>query len=197
MTDHETSDEVLQAWLKEALGLDEYRRVVRESDTTVVISKFPPGFTQELFATMDALPDLLEDATVAAEYDRIAAEHAARGEASLRTQVWRDASEALLERLGRERGLSAESLHHVLPGIESVQAVLDTILWSAPTITDDYKPAAGEIEAYEEFVADESGRIFTRFYGDLAGRSVENYCPGSQFARRLVAQAWRICTRNA
>jgi hypothetical protein len=94
----------------------------------------------------------------------------------------------------------------IVPGIESVQAVLDSILWTAPNIDQDYSPNAGEVEAYAEFEAgllarerDEAltGRdIFTRYYGELDGRRVENYCPGAPFARRLLAQAWRICTRR-
>jgi hypothetical protein len=92
----------------------------------------------------------------------------------------------------------------VLPGIESAQAVIDTILWSAPRVDQEYQPGAGEVQAFEEFqqaaMADAgpgAGRdMFTRFYGALDGRRVENYCPGAQFGRRLVAQAWCICTRT-
>jgi hypothetical protein len=87
---------------------------------------------------------------------------------------------------------------YVLPGIESVQAILDTILWTAPAIADDYNPNRGEVEAYKDFECGNLGAgrdPFTRYYGQLDGRRVENYCPGAQFGRRLVAQAWKICTR--
>lgn len=191
-----TPDEVLQHWLREALGIAEYRRVVRDNETTIVISKFEAGFSQELFSTMDLLPEILDEASVETEYRKLAEAYRAAGEAPSRTQVWRDAAVGLMERLGEERAIPRDSLDHILPGIESVQAMLDTILWSMPTIADRFEPSKGEVEAYEEFLADETGRIFTRFYGDFHGRSVENYCPGSQFARRFVTQAWHICTRQ-
>jgi hypothetical protein len=187
-------EEELRSWLRDGLGINEYRRVVRENAETVVVSKFEARFSQELFAVVDALPELLDDECVAAAYRERAAEYIARGEPALRTHVWREASEGLLRRLGEQRGITPRQLEYVLPGIESVQAVLDTVLWSAPTVLDDFAPSPGERQAYEEFLADDSGRIFTRYYGELAGKRVENYCPGSQFARRFMAQAYAICT---
>jgi hypothetical protein len=83
----------------------------------------------------------------------------------------------------------------VVPGIESAQAIMDAILWSAPRIEDVARPNAGEVEAYRDFESGQGERdLFTRYYGDLDGRRVENYCPGAPFGRRLIAQAWRICT---
>ncbi|HXH22467.1 MAG TPA: hypothetical protein VNN10_10580 [Dehalococcoidia bacterium] len=196
------TDAALRAWLQDELGLTEYRRVVRENETTIVISKFEPGFSQDLFATVDLLPELFEDSIVQAEYEALAAAHAARGEDTLRTEVWREASQRVLNRYAGERGIDARRQMLVLPGIESVQAVLDTILWTCPTIGQPFAPSAGEIEAFAEFEAvslrepgSAAGRdVFTRFYGVMGGRRVENYCPGAPFGRRLVAQAWRICT---
>jgi len=200
-----SEDAVLSAWLREEVSLEEFRRVVRENETTIVISKFEPGFAPDLFATVDVLPELFDDALVTAEYERMAAEHQARGEAPLRTAVWREASESLLERLGEARGIDAHQRMYVLPGIESVQAVLDAILWSAPVIGRDWAPNGSEREAFREFdpngtrgPSTASGRdIFTRYYGSLGGRGVESYCPGAQFARLLVAQGWRVCTGEA
>jgi hypothetical protein len=183
------------------LGLDEYRRVVRESETTVVISKFEAGFSQELFATVDRLPELFDEAVVAAEYGSISERYVAAGEDPPRTRVWREASEAVLNRAADALGIDARQRMFVLPGIESVQAILDTILWSGPTLLQPFEPSAGERQAFEEFEAlashDPAGAgrdVFTRFYGVLDGRRVENYCPGAPYGRRLVAQAWRICT---
>jgi predicted GIY-YIG superfamily endonuclease len=195
------TDAELQAWLRDELGLDEYGRVVRENETTVVVSKFEAGFSQELFATVDRLPELFDDAVVAAEYGSIAERYVATGEDPLRTRVWREASEAVLNRAADARGIDARQRLFVLPGIESVQAILDTILWTGPTVLQAFEPSAGERQALEEFQAlashdpAEAGRdVFTRFYGVLDGRRVENYCPGAPYGRRLVAQAWRICT---
>ncbi len=190
-----TSNDLLAAWLRDELGLEEYRRVVRENESTIVVSKFEPGFAPNLFETVDALPELFDDEAVTAEYERIAADRAARGESPLRTEVWREASLALLRRYAEQRGIDQGRQAHVVPGIESVQAVLDTILWTAPTIIDEYAPGPGESAAFQEFDSGDMERdIFTRYYGALEGKRVENYCPGSQLARRLLAQGYRICT---
>jgi hypothetical protein len=187
-------DVELRAWLREELGLNEYRRVVRENATTLVISKFEAGFSQDLFATVDLLPELFDDAVILAEYGRLVAEHRSRGQSPMRTEVWREAGEAVLNRLSDERGIDQQRRMYVLPGIESVQAVMDAILWSAPTIDDQRAPDPGEVQAYADFCSPEMERdIFTRFYGVLEDRRIENYCPGAQFARRLVDQAWRVC----
>ena len=52
--------------------------------------------------------------------------------------------------------------------------------------------------AYAEALArmDDDSSIFTRYYGDFEGRRVENHCPGARVARRLIAQAWGICTQT-
>lgn len=199
---HDLSPEAFHSWLRDEVGLQEYRRIVRDSDSIVVISKFEPGFSQELFATVDLLPELFDDSVVEAEYERLVQEHRSQGAAPLRTAVWRQASEAVLHRFASERGIDERRRMFVLPGIESVQAVMDSILWSAPTIEPGYQPRAGELEAYREFESalergppSGPGRdIFTRFYGVYEGRPVENYCPGAPFGRRLVSQAWRLCT---
>jgi hypothetical protein len=189
------TDEALRSWLHDEVGLAEYRRIVRQSEEAIVISKFEPGFSQELFALVDLLPELFDDAVVAAEYARVRLACLRAGESPQRTAVWRKASEAVLDRLCAERGIDARRRMVVLPGIESVQAVIDSILWSAPSIADCYEPHRGEIEAYSEFESGVGERdLFTRYYGHLDGRRVENYCPGAPFGRRLVAQAWRICT---
>jgi hypothetical protein len=188
-------DSALRAWLRSEVGLAEYRRVVREGDSAIVISKFEPGFSQDLFATVDLLPELFDAGVVGAEYERLAEAHQALGEAPMRTAVWREASEAELNRLCAQRGIDEQRLMFVLPGIESVQAVMDSILWTAPLVGGDYEPAAGEVEAFREFQdAQDERSLFTRYYGELDGKRVENYCPGAPFGRRLVAQAWAICT---
>ncbi|HEY7269877.1 MAG TPA: hypothetical protein VH951_08620 [Dehalococcoidia bacterium] len=190
------TDEALCEWLSAERGIDEYRRVVRENESAVVISKFEPGFSQELFATVDILPELFDEDAIAAAYEALADAYQRHGEAPLRTAVWREASEAALDRGCRERGIADQRRMYVLPGIESVQAVMDSILWSAPTVADrGYRPNAGELQAYRDFEGGEGERtLFTRYYGDMDGRRVENHCPGAPFGRRLVAQAWNICT---
>jgi hypothetical protein len=194
------SDAALQAWLREHLGLMEYRRVLRENGEVIVISKFEPGFSQDLFATVDLVPELFDEGVVAAEYEALAAGYLAGGVAPLRTAVWREAAERVLGRLCAERGIDARRRMLVLPGVESAQAVLDGILWTAPVIGGAYAPHPGETAAYREFEASAGTApapgvrdLFTRFYGLLDGRRVEAYCPGAPYGRRLVAQGWRVC----
>ena len=65
--------------------------------------------------------------SIGAAYEALAADYRRRGQAPLRTAVWRQASEAALHRLCRERGIDEQRRMFVLPGIESVQAVMDSI----------------------------------------------------------------------
>ncbi len=190
------TDAELESWLRDELGLDEYRRVARVTETSVLLSKFEDGFAAGLFETVAALPELFDELLVRGEYDCLAATLVSRGESRLRTEVWRRACEALIRRLASERGVDPSALDLIIPGLESVQAVMDAVLWSAPTIGDeDYQPRPGEREAFEALLSDAPERdIFTRYYGSCDGLRVENYCPGSQFARRLLRQAWSITT---
>ena len=197
------TDEDLRRWLREEVGLNEYRRVVRQNREVIVISKLEDGFSQELFAIVERLPELFDESAVGREYAELVGAHLRVGEVPARTAVWHEAGERLLRRLGAERGIDEPRLTLVLPGIESVHAVMDTILWSAPTIDDSRGPGPGETAEFEAFEASQGRReegvrvtrdLFTRYYGSLAGRRVENYCPGAQFARQLVKQAWRICS---
>ncbi len=91
--------------------------------------------------------------------------------------------------------LTADEQAEVRAGIDSVAALLDSILWSGPVAGADYAILPGESDAYVEAVARmDEGAMFTRFYGLFEGRRVENHCPGAQFARLLLAQAWTLCT---
>jgi hypothetical protein len=182
-------------WLREC-GLEEERRVARETDAVIHVSKLGARETRALFASIDAVPELFDAAAVGAEYERLAAVRRAAGDDPPRSEVWRAASESLLRRLAAERG-AGRGLPFVMPGLDSVRAVVDTLLWRLPTVGEAYEPAPGEEAAYADLMSAEPERdIFTRRYGCFDGKAVENYCPGAPFARRLVEQAYRVCAAN-
>ncbi len=158
----------------------------------MLVSKFESGFAARLNETIARLPELFEPALVAQAYD----DAASSAPSSSRVAAWHIATEALLATLSGSRGLSSDEQAEVQAGIDSVAALLDSILWTAPLAGDEYVPLPGEVEAYRQAMLrlDTDLELFTRFYGEFEGASVVNYCPGAQFARLLVAQAWTICT---
>ncbi|HZU77687.1 MAG TPA: hypothetical protein VFA70_13040 [Dehalococcoidia bacterium] len=172
-------------------GLDG-RRVVRRDANRILVSKFEDGFAAALHASLARVPELFELRSVEAAYGAVAT-----AQTTLRrVEAWHLALAQLLAELGEARGLTREQQAQVLAGIDSVAALLDSILWSEPGVGDDYAPHSGEEDAYREAVArmDATPGIFTRFYGIFAGARVENHCPGAPFARLLLAQAWTACT---
>ncbi len=192
-----TRESRLASWLRDEAGIDEPRRVVRESPAAVVVSKLAPGLTAELFEAMDALSELLNEDAVRAEYECLAGVYRAAGENPDRTTVWREAAESLLRRLAGEREIDEARVTLIMPGIESVQAALDAVLWSAPDIDSPYSPRPSEASALDDLLGDKAERdVFTRYYGSLDGRRIEAYCPGSRYARRLLAVAYGVCTRG-
>ena len=183
----------LLAWLRDAIGLEEGRRVARVDAGVVLVSKFEPGFAPQLHELLDELPELFDPDEVERAYRRCAAESAP---AEPRVAVWGSALHSLLATLGAQRGIDdgRRALVHV--GIDSVQAVLDSVLWSRPTAGDDYAPLSGERAAYRDATRqlDPGRELFTRYYGTFEGRRVENHCPGAAFARVMLAHAWSVCT---
>ena len=183
----------IEAWLRESSEADEPRRVVRIDGESVLVSKFEPGFAAELHALLDRLPELFDEAAVSRAY---AQQAASAGRAEARVAVWHRALRTLLATLGVERGIDDAQQGLVRVGIDSVRAVLDSVLWSTPAVGDDYTASAGERSAYRDALARLEGEreLFTRYYGTFEGRRVENHCPGAAFARTMLAQAWTACT---
>lgn len=183
----------LLAWLRDAMGLDEERRVARVDAGVVLVSKFEPGFAPQLHELLDELPELFDQDAVERAYRRCAAESAP---AEPRVAVWGSALHSLLATLGAERGIDDGRQALVRVGIVSVQAVLDSVLWSRPAAGDDYAPLSGERAAYRDATQqlDPHRELFTRYYGTFEGRRVENHCPGAAFARVMLAHAWSVCT---
>lgn len=170
--------------------------MARQDDATILVSKFEPGFSARLHDVLDCLPELFDAQVVRVWFERQAA--ACPGSTS-RVACWHAAMVALLTEFGIQRGLDSAQRAQVQAGIDSVAALLDTVLWTGPTL-DAARPAPSPGEqaacrdALERLHAD-SG-IFTRTYGRFEGRDVVNHCPGAPFARRLFLQAWEICTET-
>ena len=106
------------------------------------------------------------------------------------------AVEGLLRDLACDRGFDPDQRAEVQAGVDSVAALLDSVLWTTPLLGVDWRVSAGEEAAFADAVLrmDDEQSLFTRYYGEFEGRHVENHCPGAQVARRLFAQAWAICT---
>jgi hypothetical protein len=186
----------LNAWLRAEVGVETPRRVVREEPGRILVSKFAAGFAQRLHRTLERLPRLFEVETVAAVYRRLAA---ARPEAG-RVATWRAAALAVLDEGAGPAALTAVQRAEVRAGIDSVAAVLETVLWSGPRAGDTgYRPLPGEVAAYRDALtrAERAQDLFTRVYGTFEGAAVVNYCPGAPYARALLAQAWTVCTGTA
>lgn len=184
----------LNAWLVETHGIDRPRRIVRTDGERILVSKFEPGFAARLHELLDLMPELFHEPAVVAAY----AEHArAAPPDTPRTAAWRDAMHATLRAAGDRHAIPDLRQAEVRTGIDSVYAVLDSVLWTTPLTGDaGYEPAPGEIAAYRDGLdrlAPERD-LFTRHYGVFDDRDVVNHCPGASFARVMLAHAWRACT---
>ncbi|MFN8619053.1 MAG: hypothetical protein U0837_18380 [Dehalococcoidia bacterium] len=156
--------------------------------SVILVSKFEPGFAARLLDAVD--PEIFDVDVVRLGY------LARDGEP--RVEAWRLAVAALLDELGPPRGLVRSARRnppwHRLRGRPARFRPLGT----SPAVGDGWAPSAAERDAYADALArmDDDSSIFTRYYGDFDGRRVENHCPGAQVARRLIAQAWDICTQT-
>lgn len=186
-------ERALNAWLRDELGIREPRRVVRENARRIVVSKVAAGLAADLFDLIELTPRLFDESRVVAAYERCAS----RSDPAMpRTETWHGTQHELVREAGRAHGIPDERLAELRVGIDSVFAVLESVLWSRPRLGDAYAPRAGEIAAYRECACHlEPGRdLFHRYYGHFQGRAVENQCPGAALARQLLAHAWRACT---
>jgi hypothetical protein len=185
----EDREKRLQAWLADR-GVEGSRRIVRETNGVILVSKFAAGFAARLHDAVERVPEMF-DASVFNQ-------HSASRPGLVRVEAWRVGLEGLLAEVGLGRGLDREQIAEVQAGVDSVAALLDSILWSGPVVGIAWAASEAERAAFADAQAkmsDESS-IFTRFYGEFEGFRVENHCPGAQVARRLFAQAWEICTAD-
>ncbi len=177
-----------QAWLATLGEPGEGRRLVRTGAREILVSKLEPDVLARVQQTMLGLTDLLSPEAVRERYAAIAA----REPGILRVTAWRLAIRELLA--GAD--LSPAARNEAEAGTDSVAALLDTVLWSAPVANLPFTLAEGERQAYEDARERMGGDapIFTRYYGDFAGLPVMNHCPGAPIARKLLAEGWALCT---
>lgn len=191
-TDPDLTDALAQ-WLEREVGVDRPRRVVRADEREILVSKFEPGFANQLHRLLDEIPELFSEPHVLERYDEVARSLPAD---TPRVDAWHAAMHAALRLAGERLALDDSRLAEVRVGIDSVRAVLEACIWSQPRVGDDYTPRNGEVQAYREGLAALSDErdVFTRYYGDFEGVPVRNHCPGAAFARRMLAHAWRAIT---
>lgn len=189
------NDPGLAAWLRDQCGVEEPRRVVRRSSGVILVSKFDAGFAARLYEAIALLPDVFEDEAVAARYREIAADEPG----AERVETWRRAVRSLLEEHEAAGVVDGARRAEIEAGVDSVAALVASVLWSSPVVGDGFVAGAAEHEAYQDALArmDADPGMFTRYYGMYEGAAVVNHCPGAPLARRLVAQAWRICGQSA
>ena len=187
-----TTEDRLRRWLASEHGIAEPRRLAREDDDHLLLSKFPPGFIARVGETVERLELLADPDPLAVP----TADRARRFPRESRVENWRAAACDLVRERAARRGLTEEDAELVTAGIESVAALMHAVLWSEPLAGDPYKPAAAERDAWRDALArtEGAGDIFTRHYGPFEGRAVVAHCPGAPYARALLESAWRACT---
>jgi cob(I)alamin adenosyltransferase len=194
-TGHEAAFEArLRDWLRTDAGVSEWRRLARLDEETALVSKFEEGFAPRLHQLLDALPELLDEPVVLAAYS---AEVERAAPATPRVDAWDSAMRGLLRDACARLGITEEDNQQafVRVGVDSVRAILDSVLWTVPSVGEAYAPVDGERAAYLDVVRAFAGRdFFTRNYGLFEEHLVQNHCPGSAYARVMLAQAWRACT---
>ena len=143
MSDRTTSEQhvdepALLRWIRDEIGVEESRRLVRRDASGILVSKFAEGFAARLHELLDLMPELFEAPSVIAAHERAAA---AAEPSAKRVDVWQMAMHALLRTAGERHDIPDLRLAEVRTGIDSVRAILDTVVWSEPSIGDDYSPA--------------------------------------------------------
>ena len=182
----------LLAWLRNDVGFLEFRRVARVTTDEVQLSKFEPGFLKYLFEVMTYFPELFDEDAVRDAYAREATTAAPDAP---RVATWAAASHRLLHEAGERHGIPDAPLHEIRVGIDSVEAILDSILLSRPRVGDEYVPEARDVALYREMLASlRDDQVFERYYGTFRGRAVRDYCPAITYAHQMIAGAWRACT---
>lgn len=183
----------LRTWLREEAGVHEWRRLVRVTEQEMLVSKFEAGFAPRLFALLDEVPELFDEATVVSRYEALAATLPAD---TPRIDAWHASMHQACREAGERLSIPDVRLAEIRTGIDSVRAILEAVIWSAPAVGADYTPRGGEVSAYRDGLAAlaDDRDLFTRYYGTFEEHPVRNHCPGAAFARKMLAHAWRACT---
>lgn len=184
----------MRGWLEHEAGVAEWRRLARLDEHAALVSKFEEGFAPQLHALLEALPELVDERAVLEAYGEAAS---AASPGTLRTEAWDRAMRSLLARACVRLGIpeTADQQSFVRVGVDSVRALLESVLWTSPAVDEAYVPAPGERAAYLDVTRAFAGRdFFTRTYGLFEDHIVQNHCPGAAYGRVFLAQAWLACT---
>lgn len=167
----------LEGWLDDLLGPGHGRRLSSVNRERILVTKVPEGVAARAVEAAMAVRGLFDVAAL-----RRAAPPGARG-----VRAWEAAARALLAGALRDGVIDEAGLAAVMPGVESVGALLASCCW-----TDDgsqsWVPTEAEVVALAEAaerLEPADGTLFSRRYGQLAGRCVESHCPGAPIARRI------------
>jgi hypothetical protein len=186
--------ERLNRWLQQEVGAEEPCRVVSHNNARVLVSKFAAGFGERLRESLDRRADLFDLGAMSIAFAR----QAALSPDMSRVEVWRLAMSGMLADQDGPHRLTSAQQAEVQAGVDSVAAVLASVLWSDPTADVLYQPQDGEREAYRDALTHlgSTDGPFTRRYGVFDGAQVVNHCPGAPYARMLLALGWRVCTET-
>jgi hypothetical protein len=177
-------------WLRDVAGVGEWRRIVRDDGERLLVSKFEEGFAAGVHDLIAQVPELLDEPAVRDAYEQEAT--AATG--TSRVDAWHRGLHAMLRAAGERHSIPNVRQAELRTGIDSVYAILQTLLWTDPQVGQPYQTRASERSAYHEVIEsmDKDHDMFTRVYGWYETRQVVNHCPGAPFARVMLEQGWRV-----
>jgi hypothetical protein len=179
-------------WLRHVAGIEDSRRIVRDDGERILVSKFEEGFAAGVHELIGLMPELFDKPAIRTAYER----ETATAPGTSRVDAWHRALHAMLRTAGDRHAVPNLRQAEVRTGIDSVYAILQTLLWTDPKIGEPYQTRAAERSAYLEAIEsmDDAHDMFTRVYGWYEDRQVHNHCPGAPFARVMLEQAWQICS---
>jgi hypothetical protein len=187
--------EKFENWLKFHAQINEWRRIVRVDEETILVSKFKEDFSHALHTSISQIPDLLELNVIKMQYQN----SAIISKDIQRTKNWYNAITAFVDSYQNKLKMDTNRIAEIQAGIDSVYSILETILWTNPKVMDIYKPHEGEIIAYKEILKsmEDNPGIFSKYYGNYEDHKVVNYCPGATIAKTMLTQAWEVCTTTS
>ena len=192
ISENSIEPEKFEKWLKVHAEINEWRRIVRVEEETILVSKFKEDFAHTLHKSISQIPEFLELNIIKMQYQNSAIVN----KNIHRTKNWYQAINTVVNSHQSKIILNKSRIAEIQAGIDSVYSILETILWTNPKIMDTYQPHEGEIIAYEDMLESmgKNTGIFTKYYGNYEGHKVVNYCPGATIAKTMLMQAWEVCT---
>ena len=195
ISNYPLNTEHFKKWLRLEAEINDWRRIVRVDDTTILISKFEEDFARNLHQSISQIPELLKLPIIKMQYTN----SAMKNNNIERTKNWYHAVSYIIDSSLNKTNIDNNRVIEIQAGIDSIYSILETILWTSPKTMDTYKPHEGEITAYEDLLKsmENSHDIFTKYYGNYENRKVVNHCPGAIIAKTLITHAWEVCTKTS